>query len=82
MFYERKDNFLRFFDLFQPDLFHAGGDEVNLNCWKQTKEVSDYTKQKFGGVSNKQFFDLWEDFLVVSFFYRMMNHVSIVCGVQ
>jgi hexosaminidase len=32
-----------FVDAFGPvDLFHMGGDEVNLNCWKTSQEVIDY----------------------------------------
>jgi N-acetyl-beta-hexosaminidase len=30
-------------EAFEPlDMFHMGGDEVNLNCWNTSQEVRDY----------------------------------------
>lgn len=55
------------FSLFKPDMFHAGGDEVNFNCWNTTKEIADYVKSRYGDVKDKQFLDLWGLFLKVSF---------------
>ena len=32
-----------FVEAFGPlDMFHMGGDEVNLNCWNSSQEVRDY----------------------------------------
>ena len=28
-----------FYDLFQSDMFHMGGDEINLNCWNTSTEI-------------------------------------------
>lgn len=28
-----------FFEMFQSDLFHMGGDEVNLGCWNASAEI-------------------------------------------
>ena len=28
-----------FFEMFETDMFHMGGDEVNLNCWNTTTEI-------------------------------------------
>jgi len=55
-----------YFELFNPDIYHAGGDEISLNCWNSTKEVSDYMKQKFGGVQERDYMELWDDFIVRS----------------
>merc|ERR1712115_771818 len=35
-----------FFELFDTDMFHMGGDEVNLNCWNTTKEIRDELRQR------------------------------------
>lgn len=52
-----------YFQLFEPDIFHAGGDEINLNCWNTTTEITNWMHQKYGGVSEKNFMDLWSMFL-------------------
>ena len=28
-----------FFEMFDTDIFHMGGDEVNLNCWNTSQEI-------------------------------------------
>jgi len=55
-----------YFDLFNPDIYHAGGDEISLNCWNSTKEVSDYMWKQYGGVEEGDYLDLWNDFVVKS----------------
>ncbi|XP_057304638.1 chitooligosaccharidolytic beta-N-acetylglucosaminidase-like [Hydractinia symbiolongicarpus] len=52
-----------YLDLFDPDLFHAGGDEININCWNTTKEITDWLKTNYGGVTEKNFMDMWGMFL-------------------
>lgn len=32
--------------LFRSDLFHMGGDEVNINCWNSSAVVSDWMSKK------------------------------------
>eukprot|EP00794_Sanderia_malayensis_P003563 gene3563-4069_t len=49
---------------FSPDLFHFGGDEVDINCWNTTAEVIKWM-QAHGKSRNKDdFMDLWNLFLV------------------
>ena len=57
-----------YFDLFKPDLFHAGGDEINFNCWNTTAEINEWMLQNYGGVQKDNYLDLWNRFLEVTIF--------------
>jgi len=52
-----------YFELFTPDIFHAGGDEIKINCWNTTEEITTWMKDKYGGVQEKNFMDLWGMFI-------------------
>ena len=54
-----------YFELFEPDIFHVGGDEINLNCWNTTSEIYNWMKSNYGGVQKDHYFDLWNMFLQV-----------------
>ena len=56
-----------YLDLFSPDIFHAGGDEININCWNTTKEITDWLKFNYGGVTEQHFMDMWGLFLKVRY---------------
>jgi len=56
-----------FLDVFQTDLFHMGGDEVNFNCWNTTQEIIDWMVTKRRRRTKKDFFDLWNSFQVKAF---------------
>ncbi|XP_064096228.1 chitooligosaccharidolytic beta-N-acetylglucosaminidase-like [Macrobrachium nipponense] len=50
-------------DLFGPiDLFHYGGDEVNLNCWNTTDEVTDWMTENGFGLDEKAYYNQWSVF--------------------
>lgn len=49
---------------FQPDLFHFGGDEVNINCWNTSQEIIDWMKLNNKSRSEEDFIDIWNAFLV------------------
>lgn len=49
---------------FQPDLFHFGGDEVNVGCWNTSKEVTNWMNSMNKSRSKEDFLDLWNTFLV------------------
>ena len=51
-----------FMELFDTDMFHMGGDEVNLNCWNTTQEIKEHLKTKGQTGSEKDLLDLWKDF--------------------
>ena len=53
-------------DLFQPDLLHAGGDEINFNCWNTTQEIADWMQTNLGGRQEEEMMQLWDRFLNVS----------------
>lgn len=50
-------------DLFGPlDLFHFGGDQVNLNCWNETEDIQAHLEKKGVGLGADSFYQLWGDF--------------------
>lgn len=57
-------------DLFQDihdfngidELFHLGGDEVFINCWNSTGEITDYMKTKNYDRTHRGFLQLWAEF--------------------
>ncbi|XP_029052916.1 chitooligosaccharidolytic beta-N-acetylglucosaminidase isoform X1 [Osmia bicornis bicornis] len=51
------------FEDFQPDLFHMGGDEVNLNCWNSSVVIQNWMKTVKGwNLSETSFYMVWEYF--------------------
>ena len=51
-----------FMELFDTDMFHMGGDEVNLNCWNTTQEIKEHLSTKGKTGTEEDFLDLWKDF--------------------
>jgi len=52
-----------FIDLFDSDIFHMGGDEVNINCWNTTTEIIDWMNVNYhGNRSEGAFIKLWDRF--------------------
>lgn len=48
---------------FQPDLFHMGGDEVNLNCWKSSLVITKWMQEVKGwDLTEASFYMLWDYF--------------------
>lgn len=48
---------------FQPDLFHMGGDEVNINCWNSSSTVTTWMQNVKGwNLSESSFYMLWNYF--------------------
>jgi len=52
-----------YFDLFNPDIYHAGGDEININCWNTTAEITDWMTKNLGGLTEKHYLELWGGFV-------------------
>jgi len=50
------------FDMFDKDIFHMGGDEVNFHCYNSTKEVTDWMKSHNLTLDSDGFYQLWGDF--------------------
>ncbi|XP_063598449.1 chitooligosaccharidolytic beta-N-acetylglucosaminidase-like [Penaeus indicus] len=54
--------------LFGPlDLFHYGGDEVNLNCWNTTEEIVKHMEEQGRGRDADAYYKLWSDFQASSY---------------
>lgn len=49
--------------MFKPDIFHAGGDEINLNCWNTTQEIVDWLEKSYGSQSADDIMKMWGMFL-------------------
>ncbi len=50
-------------DLFQSDVFHMGGDEVNFSCWNETEEILSWLKSRGKTDQSKDdFLYLWSHF--------------------
>nr|XP_045602904.1 chitooligosaccharidolytic beta-N-acetylglucosaminidase-like isoform X2 [Procambarus clarkii] len=49
--------------LFSPiDLFHFGGDEVNLNCWNTTEEIVTWMNSNNFGLESDSYYQQWAIF--------------------
>jgi hexosaminidase len=47
----------------KSEIFHMGGDEVFIDCWNQTKEITDYMKnQNYDPASAEGFLKLWAEY--------------------
>ncbi|KAK9497876.1 hypothetical protein O3M35_003786 [Rhynocoris fuscipes] len=57
-----QDLYKDFNRLFDGDMFHMGGDEVNLNCWNSTEIIVNNMKELGYDRSSEGFHRLWSDF--------------------
>ncbi|KAK7063270.1 Chitooligosaccharidolytic beta-N-acetylglucosaminidase-like [Halocaridina rubra] len=49
--------------IFGPlDLFHFGGEEINLSCWNTTENITNYMREKGLNRTDDSFIKLWSDF--------------------
>lgn len=56
------DIFTNMMEVFDKDIFHMGGDEVDFRCYNSTPEVTEYMKQNNLSLDAKGFYDLWGGF--------------------
>uniref|UniRef100_A0A1A9WD41 Beta-hexosaminidase n=1 Tax=Glossina brevipalpis TaxID=37001 RepID=A0A1A9WD41_9MUSC len=57
-----QDIYQDMFDLFDPDVFHMGGDEVSLMCWNSTKSITDWMTKMGWQLGVSDFIQLWGHF--------------------
>uniref|UniRef100_A0A0A1WSJ6 Beta-hexosaminidase n=1 Tax=Zeugodacus cucurbitae TaxID=28588 RepID=A0A0A1WSJ6_ZEUCU len=57
-----EDIYREMFELFDPDVFHMGGDEVSVSCWNSSKRIQDWMLQKGWGLNESDFIRLWGHF--------------------
>lgn len=48
--------------MFDNDIFHMGGDEVDFRCYNDTKEITDYMKANDYPLTSEGFYQLWGEF--------------------
>lgn len=69
------ETYKEFIDLFGPfDLFHFGGDEVDLNCWNSTEEIVLWMKKKYGDVSADAYYREWSNFQTKA--YQLLTNAN------
>ena len=51
-----------FVEDFNPDIFHMGGDEINLNCWNSSSAIKSWIKSKGLNADPQALFKLWKNF--------------------
>ena len=47
---------------FEPDIFHMGGDEVNIKCWNSSNVIKDWMTAKGWNLTSASFIQLWDYF--------------------
>ncbi|KAI9581619.1 hypothetical protein GQX74_012944 [Glossina fuscipes] len=57
-----QDIYQDMFDLFDPDVFHMGGDEVSFTCWNSTKSIIDWMIGMGWELKTSDFIHLWGHF--------------------
>ncbi|CAH1646832.1 unnamed protein product [Spodoptera littoralis] len=48
--------------VFQPDMFHMGGDEVSEKCWNSSEEIQNFMIQNRWDLNSPSFLKLWNYF--------------------
>ncbi|XP_036338176.1 chitooligosaccharidolytic beta-N-acetylglucosaminidase [Rhagoletis pomonella] len=57
-----EDIYREMFDLFDPDVFHMGGDEVSVDCWNSSKRIQNWMLEKGWTLNESDFIRLWAHF--------------------
>ena len=51
-----------FLEGFHPDIFHMGGDEININCWNSSAPIKEWIEARGWDTSAETYFQLWKYF--------------------
>ncbi|KAH8398294.1 hypothetical protein KR215_002721, partial [Drosophila sulfurigaster] len=54
-----QDIFSDMFDLFDPDIFHMGGDEVSVGCWNSSETIRNWMTKQGWNLNEADFMRLW-----------------------
>jgi len=54
--------FKEWLEMFDTDVFHMGGDEVNFDCWRSETEFKDYMEKNNKNGTKEDYLELWKDF--------------------
>ncbi|XP_030375717.1 chitooligosaccharidolytic beta-N-acetylglucosaminidase [Scaptodrosophila lebanonensis] len=57
-----EDIYSDMFKLFNPDVFHMGGDEVSVNCWNSSQSIRSWMNAQGWGLEESDFMQLWGHF--------------------
>ncbi|XP_060654600.1 chitooligosaccharidolytic beta-N-acetylglucosaminidase [Drosophila nasuta] len=54
-----QDIFSDMFELFDPDVFHMGGDEVSVGCWNSSETIRNWMTKQGWNLNEADFMRLW-----------------------
>jgi len=57
-----EDIYREMFELFDPDVFHMGGDEVSVDCWRTSDRIQNWMTSKGWSLTENDFLRLWGHF--------------------
>ncbi|EDW30345.1 GL17874 [Drosophila persimilis] len=57
-----EDIYAEMWELFSPDIFHMGGDEVSTSCWNSSLPIRQWMKDQGWGLETADFMRLWGHF--------------------
>lgn len=60
-------------DVFDNDVFHMGGDEVNVKCWNSSSTITQYLTNHGKDLSQESFVELWGQFQIRGRFLICMH---------
>uniref|UniRef100_A0A1A9WKE8 beta-N-acetylhexosaminidase n=1 Tax=Glossina brevipalpis TaxID=37001 RepID=A0A1A9WKE8_9MUSC len=77
-----QDIYQDMFDLFDPDVFHMGGDEVSFECWNRTRSIRDWMTGMGWELETSDFMHLWGHFQMKAMqridYVAKQKHVPII----
>ena len=49
-------------EVFSPDTFHMGGDEIHIGCWRSSERITDWLEDQDRGTTDEDFIWMWSQF--------------------
>merc|ERR1712110_190809 len=49
-------------EMFRPDTFHMGGDEIHIGCWRSSSQITDWLEAEGKGTTDEDFIWMWSQF--------------------
>lgn len=69
-----EDIYREIFELFDPDVFHMGGDEVSTSCWNSSAQIRKWMKDRHWSATNENnLMRLWDHFQT-----NALNRIDVV----
>ena len=49
-------------EVFSPDTFHMGGDEIHIGCWRSSERITNWLEDQGRGTTDEDFIWMWSQF--------------------